>query len=438
MQTISLSIVPWRDRAVKRVIEFTEEQTLHDVHLAIQHALDLDNAHLYAFFLNNRAHDPTFEFGHIDSGARHRADESRLGAIDLVVKKRFVYVFDFGDELRHDVQVVGFGRAEAGVEYPRIIESIGAPPPQYPEIEDDEADGDEDWYESDGLDDDGEDEDVDGTDAEVETTEVDRPQPDEPPLRPELEPLASRIGELLENEDDGRFMFHPRRFRKVGAPERMENERLLALDILSAAARDESALDDLSDATDFDVSFWLTELPIDLSKLGKYEEAVDLAARGVDALDSNALRCSLPALLAGAGRHGEAMRLSAERLAEDPHHPQTLFADGVVSLLAGDETRAVSQLREALYWSGTDWDIRDTIAEDLAAVLRTGGRVEDAEQLADEERLFRRDTENRKRKRRGLPPLSEMREGPKIGRNDPCPCGSGRKYKKCCLGKSAP
>jgi uncharacterized protein len=24
---------------------------------------------------------------------------------------------------------------------------------------------------------------------------------------------------------------------------------------------------------------------------------------------------------------------------------------------------------------------------------------------------------------------------PRIGRNDPCPCGSGRKYKKCCMGK---
>ena len=23
------------------------------------------------------------------------------------------------------------------------------------------------------------------------------------------------------------------------------------------------------------------------------------------------------------------------------------------------------------------------------------------------------------------------REGPKVGRNDPCPCGSGKKYKKC-------
>ncbi len=26
-------------------------------------------------------------------------------------------------------------------------------------------------------------------------------------------------------------------------------------------------------------------------------------------------------------------------------------------------------------------------------------------------------------------------KGEKIGRNDPCPCGSGKKYKKCCLNK---
>jgi hypothetical protein len=30
--------------------------------------------------------------------------------------------------------------------------------------------------------------------------------------------------------------------------------------------------------------------------------------------------------------------------------------------------------------------------------------------------------------------LPYMRETPKTGRNDPCPCGSGKKYKKCCLG----
>jgi SEC-C motif-containing protein len=34
----------------------------------------------------------------------------------------------------------------------------------------------------------------------------------------------------------------------------------------------------------------------------------------------------------------------------------------------------------------------------------------------------------------GQPPKPKqvIRSGPKVGRNDPCPCGSGRKYKKCC------
>ncbi len=31
-----------------------------------------------------------------------------------------------------------------------------------------------------------------------------------------------------------------------------------------------------------------------------------------------------------------------------------------------------------------------------------------------------------------VPPKTEVHQGPKVGRNDPCPCGSGRKYKKCC------
>ena len=30
------------------------------------------------------------------------------------------------------------------------------------------------------------------------------------------------------------------------------------------------------------------------------------------------------------------------------------------------------------------------------------------------------------------PQIPYQRESAKIGRNDPCPCGSGKKYKKCC------
>ena len=29
-------------------------------------------------------------------------------------------------------------------------------------------------------------------------------------------------------------------------------------------------------------------------------------------------------------------------------------------------------------------------------------------------------------------PRTVVREGRKVGRNEPCPCGSGKKYKQCC------
>jgi uncharacterized protein len=44
-------------------------------------------------------------------------------------------------------------------------------------------------------------------------------------------------------------------------------------------------------------------------------------------------------------------------------------------------------------------------------------------------------------RRTGQPPerlmqlvqAADIKVRPKAGRNDPCPCGSGRKYKQCCL-----
>lgn len=31
-----------------------------------------------------------------------------------------------------------------------------------------------------------------------------------------------------------------------------------------------------------------------------------------------------------------------------------------------------------------------------------------------------------------LNPKTTKKDKPKVGRNEPCPCGSGKKYKKCC------
>jgi SWIM/SEC-C metal-binding protein len=38
---------------------------------------------------------------------------------------------------------------------------------------------------------------------------------------------------------------------------------------------------------------------------------------------------------------------------------------------------------------------------------------------------------------RALSPPEPVRALPKAGRNDPCPCGSGKKFKKCCDGLPA-
>ena len=47
------------------------------------------------------------------------------------------------------------------------------------------------------------------------------------------------------------------------------------------------------------------------------------------------------------------------------------------------------------------------------------------------------ETELKAEQTAGMPKVETVvHEGPRIGRNDPCPCGSGKKYKKCC-GKDA-
>jgi len=45
---------------------------------------------------------------------------------------------------------------------------------------------------------------------------------------------------------------------------------------------------------------------------------------------------------------------------------------------------------------------------------------------------FDRDRSSKRRKPVIHSPVQPVRSEPKTGRNDPCPCGSGKKYKKCC------
>ena len=61
-------------------------------------------------------------------------------------------------------------------------------------------------------------------------------------------------------------------------------------------------------------------------------------------------------------------------------------------------------------------------AEKLANLARAGMTPEEIE--AEEELL--KNTEK----------VEPIKSGGEPGRNDPCPCGSGKKYKKCCADKA--
>jgi hypothetical protein len=85
--------------------------------------------------------------------------------------------------------------------------------------------------------------------------------------------------------------------------------------------------------------------------------------------------------------------------------------------------KAYAEGKDSPLWANWDdpWDFYSP--EEIA---RRQERWEEEEARADQEPGFD-----------DVPEIPYIREIPKVGRNDPCPCGSGKKYKKCCLKEEA-
>ncbi|GAC1431253.1 MAG: hypothetical protein NVSMB65_04760 [Chloroflexota bacterium] len=122
----------WRKSTWRR-IELRGDQTLHDLHRAIQRAFGWDDDHLYAFFLSGKAWDRASEYASPYGESGRPANRARLEQVPLTVGRQFLYIFDFGDELRHLIKLEAItpGGVQEGVQYPRITESRGASVPQY-------------------------------------------------------------------------------------------------------------------------------------------------------------------------------------------------------------------------------------------------------------------------------------------------------------------
>ena len=132
------------DKRVWRRIEILGIQTLHDLSLEITDAFDLNGFHLYSFFMSGRAWDPSTEYVSPDyprdSGQwedeKRRSDDVRICSLGLRPKQRFLYLFDYGEEWRFEIEFLERVPPEDGVAYPRIIGRRGESPSQYLEDED--------------------------------------------------------------------------------------------------------------------------------------------------------------------------------------------------------------------------------------------------------------------------------------------------------------
>jgi hypothetical protein len=110
--------------AIWRRVEVPASATLGDLHDVIQAAMGWENAHLHEFVFGKPGKGwPTHErrYSDPDMELEEAEDEWNVTLAEAApaVKTKFLYVYDFGDDWRHEVLVERIEEAQAGVEYPR-------------------------------------------------------------------------------------------------------------------------------------------------------------------------------------------------------------------------------------------------------------------------------------------------------------------------------
>ena len=141
---------------------------------------------------------------------------------------------------------------------------------------------------------------------------------------------------------------------------------------------------------------------------------------------------------------GKARAETAEALMRSRYTAFTMAAMDYIHDTLSPEGRKDYDPKGTESWArNSDWlglEIRDTQKggpEDEEGVVEFCAHFRHkGETHAHVERAsFRRDEDGAWIYVDGESPKPEQRvTGPKVGRNDPCPCGSGKKYKKCCGG----
>jgi Plasmid pRiA4b ORF-3-like protein len=127
---------------VTREIEVCENSNLHEFAEAIVHTYRFDFDHAFGFFSrtgNDYLHSER-KYGFFadmdDIAADHPESLSvrhtKVSDVWKILGDTMTFLFDYGEEWRFTVQLIGFGVAEPKGRYPRILKKTGRAPEQYP------------------------------------------------------------------------------------------------------------------------------------------------------------------------------------------------------------------------------------------------------------------------------------------------------------------
>ena len=123
------------DKGCYRHIQIASRDTLFGLHRAILEAYRFDDDHQHAFFMDNRvwSRDAAIFSTKTERGEK-TTRQVRLDRLGLEPGDRFKYMFDFGDEWRFQCKVLR--KLEENTAAPVIVRSVGEAPEQYPDDED--------------------------------------------------------------------------------------------------------------------------------------------------------------------------------------------------------------------------------------------------------------------------------------------------------------
>jgi tetratricopeptide (TPR) repeat protein len=205
---------------------------------------------------------------------------------------------------------------------------------------------------------------------------------------------------------------------------------------------DKQLFEDISMSMDADVMGWIVELPFALAdRASTVDEAVEIGNLFAAVYSPDNFFGDMAAILAEAGRREEALERIARNL--------QVFSDDVwIIIKAGQAYQTLKEMDKAIelynraygMTSPLSYD-RESVLERLVPLLRELGREAEAEALVESEEAAERTRAEKyrgyKERETNSATASEERKpaltgSKKIGRNEPCPCGSGKKYKKCC------